>query len=193
MTTKTHARTVDEAIASARALLAEKQAELDVLTEQAKLNLVRGTREITKTIAHPQATLDEQLVAALTERAQDTATLSATIGVPVGRVLPIVKSLRDKLKIHNIGSEVEPRWQHVLPIDCSTPDLRALVLRLISDRPFTHRELTIVTGANENRISGVLAKLKVDPKLRVANLGNGAKGKWFVLPSVQFTPRRTNR
>lgn len=193
--TTTPLNTIEDVLANARALLAEKERELAELEQQAKMRTVRGTREIAALPpATPPASLAEQLASLLTREAQDTASAAAALGVPVGRIRPLMDAMRDALKIHNIGSEVEPRWQHVLGDDCSPADLRALVLRLISERPFSHRELCIVTGARENRISGVLADLREEPGTRVANLGNGSKGRWFLLPpTVKVAPlRRTN-
>lgn len=186
---------IDAVLANARTLLAAKEHELAELEQQVKMRSVRGTREIALlSPATPPATLTEQLTALLTREPVDMKSAAAALGVPVGRIQPIMDTLRHGLKIHNIGSEVEPRWQHVLGDDCSPADLRALVLRLISERPFSHRELCIVTGARENRISGVLADLREEPDTRVTNLGNGSKGKWFLLPaSVKIAPlRRSN-
>lgn len=185
-------RSVDEALASARALLNQQQTELADLEQQAKARKVRGTREVRALSREtPPATLAEQVAALLTREAQDTASAAAALSVPVGRIKPVMDALRDGLKLHNIGSEVEPLWQHVLGDDCSPEDLKAFVLRLVTTRPFTHRELVIVSGARENRISGVLADLREDPAMRVANLGNGAKGRWFVLPAhIKLAPLR---
>lgn len=183
---RTGNRTANKALAGARALLTETQLKLDELEAQAKLDHVLGTREL----KDHRPSLDEQVATMMTAKAQTIASVAASLGVPVGRVLPAFKSLRDGLKIHNIGSEVEPRWQHVLAVDCPTPDLRALVLRLICDRPFTHRELVVVTGVGENRISGVIAKLRADDSVRIVNLGNNAKARWFVLPPDSVTIKR---
>lgn len=184
-------RSVDAVLATARAILTEKAREIESLEQQAKTLAVRGTRDLKQVAAAPQPTLAERVAALLIADAQDARSAAVALGAPVGRVKSIMDGMRDGAKIHNIGSEVEPRWQHVLGDSASPADLKALVRRLISDRPFTHRELVIVTGCRENRISGVLADLREDRSLIVVNRGDGSKGRWEILPdSVKLAPLR---
>jgi hypothetical protein len=195
--TTTTRKTLEDVIASARTLLSEQEHAIAELEQTAKL--ARGTRELAPIAATNGArSLHDQVVELLTAEALDAASVARRLGVPVGRIAPIMKVLKDGLKIHNIGSEVEPRWQHVVGDDATPAELRALILRLISSRPFTHRELVTVTGVTGdrggNRVSGVLAKLREEPGTRVANLGDGSVGRWFILPpGAQPAPLKKSR
>lgn len=172
-----HLTTIEAALARAQALIEEQAAKLEEL-QTARTRMARGTREV----APPTPTLESRIVALLTAHAQDALSVAKTLNTPVGRIKPIMDKLRDAGRLHNIGSEVEPQWQHVLGDNGPASELREFVYRLISQRPFSHRELCIVSGARENRISGVLADLREDPKTRVANLGDGSRGRWLILP-----------
>jgi hypothetical protein len=197
--TITARKTLEDVIASARTLIHEQERALAELEKNAQGALARGTRELAPIAAtNGASSLQEQVVALLTAEALDAATVARRLGVPVGRVQPVMKVLRDGLKIHNIGSEVEPRWQHVIGDDATTAELRALILRLISERPFTHRELVTVTGVTGdrggNRVSGVLAKLREEFGERLWNFGDGSVGNWCIKPAgAQPAPLRKSR
>lgn|ERR1051325_1462822 len=193
-------QTVETALAAAREALRLQRAKLEIneheianLETQAAASLARGTKEIS-TMRAPS--LEERIILELTERPQDAASLAVAVSVPVGRVKPIVDRLRATGKLHNIGSEVEPCWQYAPGDSCSAAELRALIRRLVSRRPFSHRELVLVTGARDNRVSGELANLREEARTRLTNLGNGSKALWFWLPSdvkVARLPKNTRR
>lgn len=174
---------------AARAALAETQAKLvsdmKALAELEQLPPVRarGTRDLTAAVR--PLSLPEQVAQLLAHEPLDTAAVAERLGVPAGRVQTIIRKLIGDGAVHNVGTDVEPLWFHVIGDDGPSDELKATILRLMQAacRAFTHRELVVITGARENRISGILAKLKDDPKTKVVNLGTGARGRWFVLPS----------
>ncbi len=196
---------VDVAIANARQVLlaqAEKLQRdaiaLKELETQARMSRT-GTQEIpavtvtppTPPQVAPARDLIVQVAELLTHAPQDTAGVVQVLNVPAARVKAAMDKLRADGKLHNIGSEYDPRWQHVIGDTGPAHELRALVHRLISERPFSHRELVAVTGARENRISGALADLREDSATRVANLGDGVRARWFVIPAdIQVAPLR---
>jgi hypothetical protein len=193
--TEPDTRTIDEVLANARLLLAERERDLAELERQAKLAKVRGTRDLPR--VNLDTPLEDQVAQSLRDEPMNAMALAAKLGVPVGRITPILTVLKDALKIHNIGSEVDPAWQHVIgDADGNSPEVRALVRKLIERRPFTHRELVVVTGARENKVSGAIADLREDKalRMRIVNLGSKTIGKWFILPDdIKPAPlRRSN-
>lgn len=154
---------------------------------QSRFGLAKGTQELAP-VAPSDAALPlvERLVRLLRESPCDVLAAAQKLEVAGGRVKTAVNKLAAEGKVHNIGSAVEPRWAAVIGDDGPIDELRAAVLRLISFRPCTHRELCAFTGARDNRISACLTKLKQDsasnPERRVVNLGDGARGRWLVIP-----------
>lgn len=168
--------TVDASLSAVRRSVAEIES---------KLRMARGTRRVptilTETV-QTQPTLLSRIATLLRTDPLDTVELTAKLGASAAKVRRTLASLREQKLVFNIGSDVEPKWVHVLGDNGTAAELRAWVLRLIALRPFTHRELVTMTAARENRISGVLADLREDAKTRVINLGDGSRGRWFVLP-----------
>jgi hypothetical protein len=191
-------QTFEAAIAAARDALRVQREKLEIsesevanLEVQAAAALARGTQEISIALS-----LEERIAAELTARPQDAASLATTVGAPVGRVKPIVDRLRAVGKVHNIGSEVEPCWQYAPGDSYPANELRELIRRLVVRRPFSHRELVLVTGARDNRVSGEIANLREEKHSRMSNLGNGSRALWFWLPAnvrVAHLPRSTKR
>lgn len=126
--------------------------------------------------------LADRLAEILKVSPQDVASAIRSTNAPAARVKACMDLMRAGRKIHNIGSEVEPRWQHVIGDQGTPEELRACVQRLITLRPMTHRELVTFTGARENRISGALADLREAPGTRVCNLGDSVRARWLMLP-----------
>ncbi len=60
-----------------------------------------------------------------------------------------------------------------------TSELKAVVKQAISVRGMTLQELSDVTGARRNRISGVLVKLQLDGE-KVVNEGDGYRAIWRI-------------
>lgn len=180
-----------EALRVQRERLEISAAEIANLEVQAQASLARGTQEISSA-----RTLEERIIVELTERPQNAAGLAVAVNVPVGRVKPIVDRMRAANKVHNIGSEVEPCWQYAPGDNYPAAELRELIRRLIMRRPCSHKELVLITGARENRVSGEIANLREEPHSRMANLGNGSKALWFWLPpdvKVARLPKNSKR
>ncbi len=165
---------------SVEAGLAAVQAQINELAAQ----LARGTREQPATPIRTTALpLVAKVAALLRTEPLDTVGLTSKLGAPAARVRAALAQLREDKLVYNVGSDIEPKWVHVLGDNGPAAELRARVLTLISIRPFSHRELVVVTGARDNRISGALADLREDRQTRVVNLGDGSRGRWLVLPA----------
>lgn len=172
---------IEEALTTARQLLAEQERKIQVDRKvladlERKMRLARGTRQ------SPLITLEDRIVTLLRNEAMGIADLAAKVSAPAGRVSEVVARLRAAKRLHNIGSDVEPLWQCTLGDNGPVAELKDTIYRLISHRPFTFRELVVVTGARDNRVSGALTKLKEDPELNVVNLGDGFRGRRLALP-----------
>ncbi len=76
--------------------------------------------------------------------------------------------------------------------DTSTAKLSETIERCISDRPRTRAELVELTGANPNRINGVINRLQVGGA-PVKNLGTKAKALWYIAAARRPYSSRTER
>lgn len=101
------------------------------------------------------------------------------LGAPVGRVSPILARLRREGRVYNIGTRLDPRWQTVIGDEAPTAELRAIVVRMVRQRPWTFHELTEATGARRGRLSGVLVALQREGEPLV-NLGTERRARWFL-------------
>lgn len=165
---------------------------------ESRFGLAKGTQELTPaTPSDAMLPLVERLARLLRESPCDVLAAAQKLEASGGRIKTLVNKLAAEEKVHNVGSAVEPRWVHVIGDDGPIDELRAAVLRLISFRPCTHRELCAFTGARDNRISACLTKLKQDsasnPERRVVNLGDGARGRWLVIPMSAQSGARQRR
>ena len=92
-------------------------------------------------------------------------------------------------QIYNVGDDARPRWSWVPGDAIATPQLNALIERLVRERPVSRSDLELATGANPNRISRACTNLK---ERGVHNLGSERRALWF-LPSAVPTYRRRPR
>lgn len=100
-------------------------------------------------------------------------------------------ALKRERKVANVGTDAAPIWAWVIGDDVDTHTLRAAVERLCRMRPFTHAELVWVTGANPNRVKGVITDLKLcrgtSATEPLRDFGTLARGVYFY-PPVAGTP-----
>lgn len=93
-------------------------------------------------------------------------------------------------QIYNVGDDARPRWSWVPGDEIATPQLNALIERLVRERPMSRADLELATGANPNRISRACTNLK---EHGVHNLGSERRALWFLpstLPTYRRKPRR---
>lgn len=100
-------------------------------------------------------------------------------------------ALRRAGKVANVGSDAAPVWTWVIGDEVDTPTLRSTVERYCRLRPFTHSELVHVTGANPNRVKGVITDLKLrrgtNARDALRDFGTLGRGVYFY-PPVGGTP-----
>jgi hypothetical protein len=100
-------------------------------------------------------------------------------GLAAGKVSAILRGMKQGSKVYNLGSEDRPRWIWVIGDNTPTSELSEIVERLITLRPMERAEIVEATGANPNRINGVLHRLQVAGK-PVVNLGSMSRARWFM-------------
>ena len=124
---------------------------------------------------------------ALRSGSLDHQQLARTVDASAGRVSEMMKALRAENAVANVGTDVHPIWTWRIGNDTSTAELTEFVKRLLTERPFTTRELSEVTGATYSRCGGAVVALQRDPKTNIVDLGGpGNACRWFILhPDVR--------
>jgi hypothetical protein len=118
---------------------------------------------------------------ALKRESLTVAQLSRTTGESVGPVSEMLKLMKQKDLVYNVGSAEYPLWTYRIGDQTSTSDLSRAVRRLISERPMTTRELVDATGARLSRVSGVMVALLRDKEHQILNMGHKRVARWFLV------------
>ena len=126
-------------------------------------------RRVRKTVRTKHQQVLEVLEQVLTEESLDPDLISKRIGEPIQEVHRLLKQLKDEDKVYNVGYEDVPIWTWKVGAD--SPKLKAVIKRLISERPMLLQDLERATGASQKRCDAVMSDLKrrymlVDIKLR---------------------------
>ena len=103
-----------------------------------------------------------------------------------------MKSLRQRLmaistELQHVSQEIErttaiittPKAADRNKAECSVAELAAALKDLISRRPLSLKQLARYTGADKQRISNTLVKLKHEGAL-IVNVGKPRKAKWLI-------------
>lgn len=128
----------------------------------------------------PLATRIEALLRQRSLSLQELVEELSEDGFRVGRAFA---AMRKRGNLANVGTEERPRYVWVPGDGIPTPELHALVERLVREHPMTFAMLAAATGANPNRIKHALTTLqgrKGDP---VHNYGSRNRAVWFIRPA----------
>ena len=166
--------------------LEKYQAEIAALNEKVAAALARGTQDLPL-----QLPLDHRAFAYLMDHTADLRGLAKALDAEPEEVEGVLHTLRKEGKIANIGLEYSPKWTAIVGDEIETSALNVLVLRLISERPMTVRELQVATGARLGRVGGAIvsaqrtaAVIDVEPAQRA--------GRYYVIPEhrdARLTPK----
>lgn len=129
----------------------------------------------------PRPTLRGKVEAALRAASLDQQQLAREVDASAGRISEMLKALRAENVVANVGTDVHPLWTWRIGNETSTAELIECVRRLITERPFTTRELSEVTGASYNRVGGAIVALQREPRTNIKDLGAGHAGRWFII------------
>ena len=137
-------------------------------------------------IMPPTKILDirERIAAALTRESLDSAQLAKTIGESVEKTTETLRVLRDEHRIFNVGLGEDPTWTwRVGEIEPS--ELRAVIRRLITERPMGARELARATGARMSKVSGHIVDIQRSGA-HIINLNKGRHvARWFIIDGAK--------
>ena len=167
----------DQELKAALALLQEQLAQLLGPPQQAKepakpARLARGS-------APPKEpmTLDKLLQE---HPPMSRPQLAKILDVSEQQVDELTKALEDKGAVINLGPALEPRWTWKAGEGASPEELTDHVVRLISDRPMTWRELLYATGASHARLSGALERARKEYGAENVRPDTPRKAVWFI-------------
>ena len=178
MTKSTHK---PAALPSEAEILAQIQSQKALLRQ---VRLARGTQDMApiQVVAEPAPSMRERIRAALLAESLSIAALARALGEPAGPVSDEMRRLRQGRNVANVGSEDFPLWTWRIGDDTDAPMLRAVVAKLISERPMTLRELVEATGARVGRVSGQVVEIQRSGA-NVMDLGNAVTSRWFLIPA----------
>ncbi len=144
---------------------------------------LRSTQEFalgTGDVVIDKVALTTKVEALLRQFPMTLSELAAELGAPAGQVNTVLRRLKQKTQVWNVGEEDRPRWRWVIGDDCSFPELCEEVHRLLRERPMSHVDLKAATGANPNRLKGAVTQL-VRNGVDVRNVsGDPRKALWYV-------------
>ena len=159
--------------------LEEYQAQLATLTEKLSKALARGTDQGMVPLVLPLA---DRAHSYLTNHSADLRGLAKALETDPEEMEGVLHALAKEGRIANVGLVQSPRWSAIVGDSVSTQDLNVLVLRLISERPMTVKELAAATGARLGRVGGAIvaaqrtaAVIDVEPTQRA--------GRYYVVPA----------
>jgi hypothetical protein len=158
-----------------RAAHREAEAHADKLEAERLLRLARSSTDLrapaqqaratsAKTEARKSIPLAQRVTDALTGPVapMSTQTLASYLEIDERKLTPVLKSLRDDARafdVSPVGARA-PLWLGVIGDDAATPELYALIYRLLQIRPWAFSELMQVTGARRGRVSGAIVELQ---------------------------------
>lgn len=176
------------------------QAVLATIQEQAddlinKLRFARGSKDVTQqaTVAvkqvknqqtqeEQQESLESRIRLALQRESLSIKQLVKAVGAEPSVIERTLRKLQQTKLAYNVGSAQYPVWTWRIGDSSTHADLVATLVRLISERPMTTRELIDATGARFQRVSGALVTiLRGQDKDKVLNLGTQKTGRWFMI------------
>lgn len=195
----TRRRTLRDIVRDLEKRLAELEARETRIEEKVSLSLPKATRRTAAPLAknnqpipvvrpEPEAPLLRRIEELLSERILSYHEIVEELGEGNGHLHSAFQAAVRRGQIYNVGDDARPRWSWVPGDAMATPQLNALIERLVRERPMSRADLELATGANPNRISRACTNLK---ERGVHNLGSERRALWF-LPSnmPQYTRTR---
>ncbi len=172
-----------------------KELERVVLEFENRLKQVQGTRDVTeqakeaRRVAQQDVQIQEERPADLRGRMEQAlkresltpAQISRTTGESLGPVADMLKLMKQKDLVYNVGSQEYPLWTYRIGDNTSTPELMKTIRRLISERPMTTRELIDATGARMSRVSGAMVAMLRGKEFQILNMGHKRVARWFLV------------
>ena len=157
--------------------LEQYQAQLAALNEKVAKALARGTGEISPIVL----SLTDRIHVYLKDHSADLRALAKALDANAEEVEGALHDLQKEGRIANVGLVSVPMWSAIVGDGVTTQELNTIVLRLISERPMTVKELTAATGARLSRVGGavvhaqrVAAVIDVEPAQRA--------GRYYIVP-----------
>ncbi len=123
--------------------------------------------------------LGAELEAALRAKPSSMSELARVLRVPTNSVAGLMRPLKKSGNVYNIGSSDAPLWTWVIGDETPTPELNALVGRLLRVRPLAWKELLAATGARRTRLSAAVTALQRGG-IEVENRGDPRRARWFI-------------
>lgn len=159
-------------------------------TAPAPERIARGTSDVANEAAlavaqvapapAPEPTLRDRIEEVLRGASLELPALARAVGEPVGRVTAEMRGLIRAGAVSNVGLAEHPIWTWKIGDSTTPAELNATVLRLISERPMSTRDLTQATGARFTRVGGAVVAIQRSGR-QILNLGHGRAGMWFVV------------
>jgi hypothetical protein len=119
----------------------------------------------------------------LLEESLSTKHLSKAAKIPLIKLEPLIKKLKTDGKIFNMGFDDNPLWCWRVG-DAEPAVLRAMIKRLISERPMSLADLVKATGASNSRVSGQLVELQSEHN--IVDLSQNRKVSKLVHRKIYF-------
>lgn len=143
--------------------------------------IAKGTRDVTLQAMKALAdTLAARMELALKRESLTSLQLQKALRVSAEELQEAITRCRAHLL--NVGSDVSPTW--MWRPGTSRAEVHGAILRCISERPMTIRELSDLLGVKFSdvyRVIGVL-KVKHTHDKRLQNIGTSLAPKWFFIP-----------
>lgn len=149
-------------------------------------------------------TLDGKIRAVLTQQNLSTTRLAREISETVIATKTAIERLEKARQIYNVGTADHPAWTWRIGDEGSTVELFKQIVRLLSERPMSHRMLAEATGARFKRVAGIVIDLRRNPETQDRLIQTRASERrggddetvWFLLPGhMESTalPARSSR
>lgn len=179
---------IETVIADLEAVLARGRAQLEALR-----NPARGTRDLKLVPPDPEPAAEKPAI----EKSQTLRTrveiklraasmtlqqLARDLAEPAGSVSAVLRALKTERMIANVGLADHPIWTLRVGDDTGTPELIAVVQRLLRERPMTTREVADATGARLSRVEGAIVAIRRSDA-KVLDLGHSGARRWLVVPA----------
>lgn len=134
----------------------------------------------------PLVDLDAEIRRVLSESevSLEPPALAGRIRVDAQLVQEALRRLESAGEVANIGCAEVPMYTWCVGAGASDTELRAAVLRLISDMPLTVDALQRATGATLSRVQSILEAIQRDPAIapRLMDMSADHTGAWFLPP-----------
>jgi hypothetical protein len=158
-----------------RAAQREAEAHADKIEAERLLKLARSSADLRAPARQARATsakaesrksipLEQRVTDVLTgpDAPMSTLDLAGYLEIQQSKLTPVLKALQSNARafdVSPVGARA-PLWLGVIGDTATTPELYALIYRLLQIRPWAFSELMQVTGARRGRVSGAIVELQ---------------------------------